>query len=694
MRAAGGGLGCGDTEVWFRGVSRRARSSLDAPAEPPSDGDAAGDDADDAAGSVSMLSDEAEDDSFLGDDASDGEGPASAPPAPPPTHAADASLPLHLLAGAAVEVRSAAMGRRSWLPGTVVAAAASSGDAGAADVVHVRFWPFSPFAAPLQLVAADVRPQPPANAVALQPHLVTAGMLVEVLVSAGGWHRAVVLTPQLERPAGTRVDGARLRAAAAALVPVGGHHAMLRALASEELVEASEALAAQRSGAAAPAAPQLKQARVLIRGHDRAQSMTLQQECCVLEPVAAGAAGASSMQPVRHAQGWLPAEGRWSMVANDTRLLMVSLQLLREPRDLALCNDVIKPLLRARGGDAGAAAAAQALARRVARAPFDNWQRCHAALAAGSSAAQRRQPSLHAMATAAAAAATAAAAAAAATAASAAEPRVPLSADEGDGGDGLLVAARLQALLKPHQCAGVRFMWANLVTTWRTAEAARAAAASGASGSAEEPEALQQPGCVLAHFMGLGKSLQTLTFLHTLHRAEPGLRVLLMMPTNVLANWEAEFSKWLPVGSPGLNRSHVHIVGLAKPETLAQRLATIELWAASTHGAVLLISTSMFEKRVTAGFARSKPRKRKSAAAAVDLDAVDAGPAAAAPEPDAVRMATLLCESADVCVVDEAHELRNRNGLRAIALRKIKTARRLALTGYVRACVSLLWVYR
>jgi hypothetical protein len=318
MRAAGGGLGCGDPEVWFRGVqSRRARSSLDAPAEPPSDGDAAGDDADDAAGLVSMLSDEAEDDSFLDDDdASDGEAPASAPPAPPPTHAAHASLPPHLLAGAAVEVRSAAMGRRSWLPCTVVAAAASSGDAGAADVVHVRV---PPFAALLQLDAADVRPQPPANAVALQPHRVTAGMLVEVLVGAGGWHRAVVLTPQLERPAGTRVDGARLRAAAAALVPVGGHHAMLRALASEELVEASEAPAAQRSGAAAPAAPQLKQARVLIRGHDRAQSMTQQQECCVLEPVAAGAAGASSMQPVRHAQGWLPAEGRWSNRLRTTR---------------------------------------------------------------------------------------------------------------------------------------------------------------------------------------------------------------------------------------------------------------------------------------------------------------------------------------------------------------------------------------
>ena len=46
--------------------------------------------------------------------------------------------------------------------------------------------------------------------------------------------------------------------------------------------------------------------------------------------------------------------------------------------------------------------------------------------------------------------------------------------------------------------------------------------------------------------MGLGKSLQTIAFLHTYHAAFPTQRSLLVVPSNVLANWEREFSQWLP----------------------------------------------------------------------------------------------------------------------------------------------------
>ena len=51
-----------------------------------------------------------------------------------------------------------------------------------------------------------------------------------------------------------------------------------------------------------------------------------------------------------------------------------------------------------------------------------------------------------------------------------------------------------------------------------------------------------------------GKSLQVITFLHTLHAlpedgkapVEEDARTLLVAPANVLANWQDEFARWLP----------------------------------------------------------------------------------------------------------------------------------------------------
>ena len=57
------------------------------------------------------------------------------------------------------------------------------------------------------------------------------------------------------------------------------------------------------------------------------------------------------------------------------------------------------------------------------------------------------------------------------------------------------MAGALAGKLKAHQWEGVRFMWKNLVDDV----------------TGEDDEG----GCILAHDMGLGKTLQTLTFLHT-----------------------------------------------------------------------------------------------------------------------------------------------------------------------------------
>jgi transcriptional regulator ATRX len=61
----------------------------------------------------------------------------------------------------------------------------------------------------------------------------------------------------------------------------------------------------------------------------------------------------------------------------------------------------------------------------------------------------------------------------------------------------------------------------------------------------------KQSGCVLAHSMGLGKTLQTIVLLHTLHYCghalslAPSRTYLLLAPASVMHNWKAEFDLWL-----------------------------------------------------------------------------------------------------------------------------------------------------
>lgn len=57
-------------------------------------------------------------------------------------------------------------------------------------------------------------------------------------------------------------------------------------------------------------------------------------------------------------------------------------------------------------------------------------------------------------------------------------------------------------------------------------------------------------GVILAHSMGLGKSLQTIAFLHTFHSHWPDKRSLLLVPSNVTHNWVDEFVRWLPKDRP------------------------------------------------------------------------------------------------------------------------------------------------
>lgn len=83
--------------------------------------------------------------------------------------------------------------------------------------------------------------------------------------------------------------------------------------------------------------------------------------------------------------------------------------------------------------------------------------------------------------------------------------------------------------LKPHQKNGVKFMWDSCFETLRRTQTT--------AGS----------GCILAHCMGLGKTFQVVTLVHTLltNKNTKIRTILVVCPMNVILNWVDEFKIWL-----------------------------------------------------------------------------------------------------------------------------------------------------
>lgn len=94
--------------------------------------------------------------------------------------------------------------------------------------------------------------------------------------------------------------------------------------------------------------------------------------------------------------------------------------------------------------------------------------------------------------------------------------------------ENVFLAPQLARAVKPHQIGGIRFLYDNLVE------------------SLERFKTSSGFGCILAHSMGLGKTLQVISFIDVLFRHTPAKTVLAIVPVNTLQNWLAEFNMWLP----------------------------------------------------------------------------------------------------------------------------------------------------
>lgn len=106
-------------------------------------------------------------------------------------------------------------------------------------------------------------------------------------------------------------------------------------------------------------------------------------------------------------------------------------------------------------------------------------------------------------------------------------------------------------------------------------------------------------GCILAHCMGLGKTFQVISLVHTLivNRELTGIRrVLVLMPVNVLTNWRHEIAMWTQRCREKMRVYELPSDRGNERDLVRARVAELEKWF--DRGGVFLISYAMFVRLV------------------------------------------------------------------------------------------------
>ncbi|KAH0544392.1 hypothetical protein FGG08_001418 [Glutinoglossum americanum] len=221
--------------------------------------------------------------------------------------------------------------------------------------------------------------------------------------------------------------------------------------------------------------------------------------------------------------------------------------------------------------------------------------------------------------------------------------------------------------IKPHQIQGVQFMWRELVM---------------------DEKSLQ--GCLLAHTMGLGKTMQvyvyfnsrfarivlltgiSITLLVTIaeaaRSANPGVysqippslrqsRSLVLCPPSLIDNWWDEFLMWAP------QPMEESIGQLRKVDSsmvnIARRCSEISAWY--DEGGVLIMSYDMFRN-----FVLNNPTKARAPPLNEEQHNI---------------LKKELLSGPNIIIADEAHRLRNTTTSTAAAVSQLRSRSRIALTG-------------
>ncbi|GJQ84365.1 hypothetical protein Trydic_g3846, partial [Trypoxylus dichotomus] len=201
----------------------------------------------------------------------------------------------------------------------------------------------------------------------------------------------------------------------------------------------------------------------------------------------------------------------------------------------------------------------------------------------------------------------------------------------------IVVDRNITNRLKAHQKEGVRFMWTNCY---------------------ENVNAIKEnkpgTGCILAHCMGLGKSLQVVALINTLfsHEITNTNHVLIACPLSTVLNWENEFKICDSITE---NKTKINRFLITDGKTKAERYRVIFNW--HKNKGVLILGYDSFHSLLKT----SESAKVNSVPKKVVEALLDPGP--------------------DLVICDEGHLIKNGTLNRAKTLAKIRTKRRIILTG-------------
>lgn len=206
------------------------------------------------------------------------------------------------------------------------------------------------------------------------------------------------------------------------------------------------------------------------------------------------------------------------------------------------------------------------------------------------------------------------------------------------------VHPRTRGVIKEHQVEGVRFMWNQIVA-----------------------KAKVRQGCLLAHTMGLGKTMQVITLLVAIAEASSSKKeamykqipkelrkskTLILCPSGLVDNWIDELNIWTPLqgpeGQPLADNElgylgHVYKLEAAVPKE--QRSSCLSAWGGS--GGVLVMGYPMFLQLAK----HSQP------------------------------LLEILLETPNIVVADEAHKLKGRHSQIHQFTQNFRARSRIAMTG-------------
>ncbi|KAF3340448.1 SNF2 domain-containing protein CLASSY 3-like protein [Carex littledalei] len=190
--------------------------------------------------------------------------------------------------------------------------------------------------------------------------------------------------------------------------------------------------------------------------------------------------------------------------------------------------------------------------------------------------------------------------------------------------------------LYPHQKEAFEFMWQTLVGSTQLDNLHSVASKSG------------KHGCVISHAPGTGKTRLAIVFIQSYMKAFPDCHPVVVAPANLLKTWDTEFKKW-GFNLPFHNMNSEDLPCEEDKGNRMRRVHTKKLVSWSKRNSVLGISYPLFNNYVS-GNACSRER-------------------------DA------LIDKPGLLILDEGHTPRNDKGQLWNALSKVKTEKRIILSG-------------